>query len=196
MTNDRFVDITGGSIHCMAFPGLGPAAHFSHANGCCAGTYAPFVSHLTGRLNVLASDLRGHGDTCLPVPERLRNWAVFVDDMKAFIETAMTPPVIGMGHSLGAVVTYLAAARYPHLFSKLVLIDPVMLPRRYLWGMALLWRLGWQGRMPLARRARRRKRRIPFFPNRHADWPVSPSTAASSPSPVPVIFFPWKRRKS
>ncbi len=42
----------------------------------------------------------------------------------------MSPPVIGMGHSLGAVTTYIAAAMYPQLFSAIILIDPSILPRR------------------------------------------------------------------
>jgi len=158
MAIHRFLDAPGGSIHCRATPGSGPAAHFLHANGACAGTYAPFLRHFDGKLSLVASDVRGHGDTRLPVPRRIRHWRLFVEDLKVVIESAMTPPVIGMGHSLGAVITYLAAARYPHLFSRIVLIDPVILPRRYLLMLAVLWRLGWQDRLPLARLARRRKR--------------------------------------
>lgn len=158
MPIDRCVEISEGRIHCSDYAGRGPAVHFLHANGFCGGTYAPFIRHLAGDFRVVASDIRGHGDTRLPVPERIRHWRLFADDLKTFIEAAMTPPVIGMGHSLGAVTTYLAAALYPHLFSRIVLIDPVILPRRYLWMMAALWRLNRQDRMPLARLARRRKR--------------------------------------
>jgi pimeloyl-ACP methyl ester carboxylesterase len=159
MNGHHALAISHGSIHYLTRPALGPVAHFLHANGCCAGTYAAFLAQISSAgLHVTASDLRGHGDTRLPLPDRLRDWDLFVDDLTVFIEKTHTPPIVGVGHSLGAVVTYLAAARNPRLFSRIVLIDPVFLPRRYLWMMAMLWKLNQQGRMPLAAMARRRKR--------------------------------------
>ena len=70
----------------------------------------------------------------------------------------MSPPIIGIGHSLGAVTTYIAAAQNPHLFSGIVLIDPVILPRRLLWLLAAMRLLGLRGNLPLAKMARRRRR--------------------------------------
>jgi len=70
----------------------------------------------------------------------------------------MTAAVIGIGHSLGAVTTYIAGAEYPDLFSGIVLIDPVILPRNLIWFMRVLKMMGLSRRIPLARGARRRKR--------------------------------------
>lgn len=36
--------------------------------------------------------------------------------------------VVGAGHSMGAVATMFAALKQPSLFTKLVLIEPVILP--------------------------------------------------------------------
>ena len=77
----------------------------------------------------------------------------------------MSPPVIGIGHSLGAVTTYLAAAKHPHLFSKIILIEPVILPRRILWLICLMKLFGIVGLIPHARIARKRKR---IFANKDA----------------------------
>jgi pimeloyl-ACP methyl ester carboxylesterase len=70
----------------------------------------------------------------------------------------MTPPILGIGHSLGAVTTFMAAAKYPHLFSGIVLIDPVILPRRLLGILFVMKLLGLRGNIPLAKTARRRRK--------------------------------------
>ena len=46
--------------------------------------------------------------------------------------------MIGMGHSIGAIVTLRAALREPTLFRALVLIDPVLLPRKRMLELRLL----------------------------------------------------------
>ena len=74
------------------------------------------------------------------------------------IRGTQTPPVIGMGHSLGAVATAIAAASYPELFKALILIDPVFLPPRILWKAAGMRLLGLAGAWPRAARARKRRR--------------------------------------
>ncbi len=154
---DAYLETEDGEIHYFEWDGDGPQTHLLHANGFCAGTYAPFVEHLCRDLHVVASDGRGHGDSRLPAPMPLRDWRIFAEDLRRLITTRMKPPVIGIGHSLGAVVTYLAAARYPDLFSAIVLIEPVFLSRRYLWSVWVLHRIGRPGRLPLARQARRRR---------------------------------------
>ena len=155
---ENFIDVPDGKIHYLDWGGTGALTHLLHANGFCAGTYSPFVKHLTGDLHVMASDIRGHGGSQLPSSQRIRHWNIFAEDLKTLIEKTMTPPIIGMGHSLGAVTTYIAAAKYPRLFSCLILIDPTILPRRILWSMAVVRMFGLAGKIPLAKTARRRKK--------------------------------------
>jgi pimeloyl-ACP methyl ester carboxylesterase len=155
---ENLIDVPDGKIHYLDWGGTGLQAHLLHANGFCAGTYSPFVKHLTADLHVMASDIRGHGGSQLPSSQRIHHWSVFAEDLKALIEKTMLPPIIGMGHSLGAVTTYIAAATYPRLFSCLILIDPTILPRRYLWPMAALRMFGLAAKIPLAKSARRRRK--------------------------------------
>jgi pimeloyl-ACP methyl ester carboxylesterase len=152
------VPVEGGVLHGLDWGGHGNPAHLLHANGFCAGTYTPFVRHLLDSFRVLASDIRGHGGSDPIAPARIRHWRVFAEDLRSLVASRMNPPVVGMGHSLGAVTTLIAAAAYPHLFSALVLIEPVLPPRRLLLIMAALRIVGLAGWMPLAKRARRRKR--------------------------------------
>ena len=155
---ESFINVADGKIHFLDWGGTGPQAQLLHANGFCAGTYSPFVKHLTGDLHVMASDIRGHGASQFPSSQRIRHWNIFAEDLKALIEKAMSPPIIGMGHSLGAVTTYIAAAKYPRLFSCLILIDPTILPRRHLWPMAVMRMFGLAAKIPLAQTARRRRK--------------------------------------
>lgn len=152
------LDTAGGKIHYLDWGGSGPQVHLLHANGFCAGTYSPFVKHLIDDLHIVASDLRGHGDSDQPDLKRIYNWHIFADDLKILVEQTMSPPIIGMGHSLGAVTTYIAAAKYPRLFSAIILIDPSILPRRRLWWFAALKMIGLAGNRQLAQSARRRRK--------------------------------------
>jgi pimeloyl-ACP methyl ester carboxylesterase len=156
--SEGFLNTPDGRIHYLDWGGTGRPVHLLHANGFCAGTYSPFVRHLREELHIIASDLRGHGASDPINLKRVYNWHIFADDLKLLIEQTMVPPIVGMGHSLGAVTTYIAAAKYPRLFSAVILIDPPILPRRRLWLMATLKMIGLGGNQRLARAARRRRK--------------------------------------
>ena len=155
---EGYLETADGRLHYLNWRGSGPHAHFLHGNGFCAGTYSPFIELLINDFHIIASDVRGHGGSDQINMEPIRNWTVFAEDLKSLIEQTMEPPVIGMGHSLGAATTCMAAAKYPHLFSGLVLLDPVILPRKLHWLIAVARRVGLAGKIPLARAARRRRR--------------------------------------
>lgn len=165
LPDSRFTPVPDGTVHSLDWGGSGVPVHFLHANGFCAGTYTPFLSRLSTSLRVEAGDIRGHGDTRLPVPDPVSGWSLFADDLCQWIRRRYADPIIGLGHSLGGTATVMAAANGPELFSAIVLIDPVILPPTYLWALQILRWIGQQGRMPLAQRARRRKRRFSSMEN-------------------------------
>ncbi len=155
---EGYLDTAEGKLHYLDWGGTGNQAHFLHGNGFCAGTYSPFIRYLIHDLHIFAGDVRGHGGSDQPDIKRVRHWEIFADDLKTLVEQTMSPPIIGMGHSLGAVTTYIAAAKYPRLFSCIILMDPSILPRRVLWLIGILKMIGLAGNIPLARRARRRRK--------------------------------------
>ena len=155
---EGFVSTPEGRIHYLDWGGHGRQIHFLHGNGFCAGTYSPFLKYLTADFHVYASDVRGHGGSDFHGLQRIRHWQVFAEDLKRVIDNTMSPPVTGMGHSLGAVTTLIAAAIYPGLFTSIVLLDPVIFSRRRLWFIAVMRTLGLRGNLPLVRSARKRKR--------------------------------------
>jgi pimeloyl-ACP methyl ester carboxylesterase len=112
------------------FGGDGPLLHFAHPNAYTPATFRQFLQPLTGHYRVTAVHHRPlwpHSH-----PDELTSWNVVADDLIRFFDQQGWQQVIGVGHSLGAVVTAYAAVRRPDLFRKLVLIEPVFLPPRWL----------------------------------------------------------------
>jgi len=160
---EGYIYASDGMLHYLNWGGSGRQTHLLHANGFCAGTYTPFVKYLTGDLHIIGSDVRGHGASTRLLVKRISHWNIFAQDLKRVIEQTLHPPVIGIGHSLGAVTTYIAAAEFPDLFSAVILIDPVILPKRMLWELKIMRMFGLTGTLPLARGARKRRK---FFKNK------------------------------
>jgi len=154
---EGFIEITTGKIHYLEW-GRGDQIHLLHANGFCAGVYAPFIKYLSDDYTIVASDIRGHGDSSPVRQRRIRGWEIFAEDLNEFIRKKMNPPVIGIGHSLGGVTTLIAAVKYPDLFSKIVLIDPVIFSPKLLILITLARLSGLAKFFPIARAARRRKK--------------------------------------
>jgi pimeloyl-ACP methyl ester carboxylesterase len=155
--SEGYIEVEGGKLHYLDWGGSGPSAHFLHGNGFCAGTYSPFIEQLAGELHVVASDVRGHGASDFSGIQPIRSWKVFAEDLKTVVCRTGRPPVIGMGHSLGAVSTCIAASVYPELFRCLILVDPVFLNPARLAAIGFMRMLGLRGRLPRARAARRRR---------------------------------------
>src|SRR5690606_31917969 len=105
--------------------GEGPLLHFAHANAYPPGVYRQFLTELSADFHVLAMDQRPlwPGEQ----PEQLHSWHPLADDLVDFLEARGAGEIIGVGHSLGAVITMVAAIRRPVLFRRLVLVDPVFL---------------------------------------------------------------------
>ncbi|CAK5267146.1 unnamed protein product [Mycena citricolor] len=72
------------------------------------------------RFNLIALDLRGHGDT---VGDAKETYGVeeAADDVAQFLEALRLPPVHLMGVSLGAIIALEVAVRYPHRLQSLIL---------------------------------------------------------------------------
>lgn len=130
-----------------------PALHLYHANGFPVSVYLPFMARLTEDFRVVGLGLRGQdaqaaGNT---------SWYQIARDLVGFLHCRQLGPVIGVGHSVGGVTTMLAAVERPNLFSKLILIDPVIHLYKNLFSMALRRITGRKHTYLPAVRARRRR---------------------------------------
>jgi pimeloyl-ACP methyl ester carboxylesterase len=133
--------------------GGGAPLHFFHANGFPVSMYLPFMTELAEDFRVLGLSLRGQDG----LSEGIESWHRLSFDLIGFLDAIKAGPVVGVGHSIGAVATLLAAARRPDLFSRVIFLDPVLMPRRYIILTRLLKIVGRKNRFPLAQRARRRR---------------------------------------
>ncbi|MGF1453798.1 MAG: alpha/beta fold hydrolase [Alphaproteobacteria bacterium] len=134
----RTIDHGRGRHACLVWDGPSPDApvlHFAHANGFNGGTYRRLLGPLATQATIYACDMRGHGATDMPAdPETHRSWLLHRDDLIALLEVVSREaggrPLVLAGHSMGATSSVLAALARPDLVRSLVLLDPVMIPRR------------------------------------------------------------------
>lgn len=113
------------SIPFDEFGGHGPLLHFAHANGYPPGCYHGLLDRLRDDHQVIAIRQRPLWPNSLP--ESIDSWHDIAEDLITLFDQAGFREVIGVGHSLGAVVTMTAAVERPELFRALVLIEPVFL---------------------------------------------------------------------
>ncbi len=104
-----------------------PLIVFSHANSFAASTYGVLFSSLESRgFRVKAIEKFGH-DAQYPVTN---NWPHLVQQLLDFTQEQVEQagePVFLVGHSLGGLVSLMAAARAPHLTRGVVLVDSPIL---------------------------------------------------------------------
>ncbi len=100
-------------------PGL-PALVCLHGVTSHARHFAQLADRLSDRFNVVALDLRGHGDSGWEPPWHLEQ---HVEDV---LESAPEGRCAWLGHSFGGRIAYEAAAAAPERVERLVLLDPAI----------------------------------------------------------------------
>jgi len=105
--------------------------HFSGANGFPVGSYTHFLQQFTEQYNICAMDCRATWPN-QNMPPKDFSIDRFADDLISALEQQYDRPVIGMGHSMGGLVTVIAAHKRPELFSRLVLLEPASLPNAWI----------------------------------------------------------------
>src|SRR5512138_2270793 len=159
------------SIPYFIHGGEGQPLHFLHANGYPPECYKSLFHCLQTHYHVFGMLLRPLWQDSNP--DEIQNWKPFSEDLLRFL-TPPTPgfdtsekiihstqpaPVIGVGHSIGAIVTLRAALRDPSKFKALILIDPVLFVPSFLVMWQIIRRLGLGERLhPLIAGAKKRRR--------------------------------------
>lgn len=146
----------------MQFPqfdlgGDGTPLHFLHANGYPPECYEPLLELLQKQHHVFGMKLRPLWDGTKP--EDLDNWHPLSDDLLRFLSDRGPDSVIGVGHSIGGIVTLRAAIRDPKKFRALILLDPVLFIPSFLIGWNILRAIGLGEKThPLIAGAKKRRR--------------------------------------
>lgn len=144
------------SIPHFDFGGTGTPLHFLHANGYPPDCYKPLFKLLKTEYHVFGMPLRPLWDEAKI--DDIKDWQPFSDDLRFFL-SSQPAPVIGVGHSIGAIVTLRAALRDPGKFKALVLIDPVLFVPSFLFSWRIVRALGLGDKFhPLILGAQKRRR--------------------------------------
>ncbi|MBM3156828.1 MAG: alpha/beta hydrolase [Chloroflexi bacterium] len=117
--------------------------HFAHANGFPSGTYNKLFELLGPEYSVISIDRLGHS-AGYPVDD---NWASLTVELIRHIEDNCDVPVIGLGHSLGAILNFRAAHERPDLFRQIVMLDPPLVYGPFALFLAAVKKLRLAGRM-------------------------------------------------
>ncbi len=142
--------------------GNGTPLHFLHANGYPPECYEPLLGLLQKQHHVFGMKLRPLWDDAKP--EDLDDWHPLSDELLRFLSdrastTLSEDPVIGVGHSIGGIVTLRAAIRDPKKFRAIVLLDPVLFIPSFLVGWNILRALGLGDKVhPLIAGTKKRRR--------------------------------------
>jgi pimeloyl-ACP methyl ester carboxylesterase len=129
---------------------------FLHANSYSADLYQPFLDPLYQDFEIWAPDLPGHGDSRWI--GRIQDWNDLANYFIEHLEQNDRPKkLIGMGHSIGAILIIIMAIKRPRWFSKIILLDPVLLPKPIFWAIRVLRLFSLSHLIPLAKATKRRK---------------------------------------
>lgn len=101
-----------------------PLIHFAHANGVPSRVYQKLFDLLSDEYDVIYVPLLGP-DKRYPIDNHWKSLTQQVID--SIVRQANGRKVIGLGHSLGSVLTFQAALQRPELFEQVLMIDPPMI---------------------------------------------------------------------
>ena len=120
----RFASVPGVRLAYEVAGAGDPPLVFVHGWCCDHSYFAPQVRHFSAGHAVAAVDLRGHGESDRPAPgPGVYDIAALAEDVLAVAAAAGLGRPVLVGHSLGALVGLVCAAR-PGAIRALVMVDP------------------------------------------------------------------------
>jgi pimeloyl-ACP methyl ester carboxylesterase len=153
-----------------------PVILFSHGNSYPAGSYRKFFDYLGADFDIRSVDMYGH-DPRYPVTD---GWPKLVEQLIGCLE-GYGEPVILVGHSLGGMLSLMAAKQRPELVRCVVMLDsPVVAGWR-----AVLLRLtkgrSWADKFSPAKSSKKRRHVWPDAQAAHQHFVSKPMFAAWAP---------------
>lgn len=153
-----------------------PLLHFTHGNSYPAGTYGRLLAALGEHYDVRSVDMHGH-DPRYPVGD---GWGALADELVAQLERHGAPAIL-VGHSLGGMLSLMAAQRRPDLARCVVMLDAPLVAgwRALAWRLAKL--LGRGERLSPGRFSHKRRFLWPSRDAAHAHFIAKPMFQAWAP---------------
>lgn len=126
-----FLEANGVRLHCLRWGAKGDApVVLNHPTGFLAALWAPVAERLVSAgYCAYACDARGHGDSDKPPATRENyDWRRFAEDLTGALDALGLRNVPFVGHSMGAGVGLFVAGTCPGYFSRIVAIEPIVMP--------------------------------------------------------------------
>lgn len=114
----------GITLSYVDWGGDGPTMLLLHGDMRTSRSWDAVSRRLAADYRVIALDARGHGDSDW-TPRGYR-FAERMDDLAAFCDALNLKDIIGVAHSTGGVVMSLCAQKHPGVFSRLALMEPMV----------------------------------------------------------------------
>lgn len=131
-----------------------PRLHFAHANGLPSACYSKMFTALGADFDICTVPVLGT-DPKYPVDD---NWVSLTEQVADSVRAQADGPVVGVGHSMGGLCTFMAAHKYPALFRAVVIMDPPVINGWAALSFGLAKKLGMADRItPAGRSAGRRE---------------------------------------
>jgi pimeloyl-ACP methyl ester carboxylesterase len=157
-----------------------PILHFAHANSYPAGTYRLFFEQLGQHYDVRALPLHGHNPT-YPVDD---GWKSLARELSDALAQRYTAPVILVGHSLGGILSLMAARRRPDLVRCVVLLDSPLVGGWRAAALRAMKAFNFEHRKAPSRHSVKRRN---FWPDRESSFRHFASKRVFSPWPPEVL---------
>ena len=126
--------------------------YLAHANGFPGASYQTFLDPLSRSFDVRYLDMIGHHPDW-PVD---LHWRSLVNQLEHEL-TGLPKPLVGVGHSMGALLMLLVAARRQEWFEAVVLLDPPLMNGWYARYFNLMRTFGFVDRISPAGRSKGRR---------------------------------------
>lgn len=124
----KYVSVDGLNLHVADYGGDGPPLLLVHGTGLVAQVWGVIAPYLTPYFRVYALDRKGHGDSDKPATGY--ELEASVPEYAAVVEQLGGAGWAAVGHSSGGTSLGLASVRRPDLFRRVVMVDPIVFPRR------------------------------------------------------------------
>ncbi|MXY78799.1 MAG: alpha/beta hydrolase [Chloroflexi bacterium] len=119
----RFIDVDGVSIHVLRWPGTGAPLLLLHGTGFLADLWRRVVDSLHEHYDVAALDVRGHGRSARPAGRY--DFPTLAGDVAGLLDALGWRDVYLAGHSMGAALALIVAARRSELVRRVCAVEPV-----------------------------------------------------------------------
>lgn len=164
----------GLALNVWDHGGDGPPLLLSHCTGTLGRIWDPIVALLGGEYRVIAPDTRGQGDSERPPDDDGFAWSLSGQDLLTAIDAlGIAEGLQAVGHSAGGAHVGYAELQRPGTFGRVILIDPIVVPR----GL-------FSGERPLAKLVKKRINDFDSLEDARARFVAKPPMATWTPETV------------